>query len=190
MLLTETFTVLQSFGLVVAVSASVFAWRAYAAKKRLLQALKTNPTIAVVGQKSTNKNVLIQSLGFVQRSRIFYGLYTSEDGRIQLIDLDLDGLDIKKLTEINLKKVLYVFDTSKSSLPIETQIKDFENLSSAVKVECIPVVVKSSEAEGEKIKFLEEKFGRLKAVDLHKELEDIKLLQEMLKEGLVTASAS
>ncbi|MDW7998937.1 MAG: hypothetical protein RMI30_05740 [Thermodesulfovibrio sp.] len=180
MLLSETFTALQSFGLILAVSSSVFLWRFHAVKRKIMHSLKVMPTIAVVGPKLTDRSQLIKYLSFTQPVKIFKGLYQSVDKQMFLIDVDLEDLDIKKLLNINLKRMLYVFDLSR--LPLEQQIEEFKRLTKNLKVECIPVVVSASEKEG--LKSLEEKLGKVYkayALDLEKELEDIKLLQEMLK---------
>lgn len=198
MLFPESFPITYSLILLLSISSSIFFWRFYSFKKKLIQEFKTSPFVLVTGVKGCGKTSFLNFLSNYRLSS--FPLY--EELKLATLDLGtskinfleipyfVDGLnkDFKILKDMKIVHGIHIFDVSKNSLSIEDQIKHFSIIKEIFKdLKFIIIANKIDEADQEKLKKLEEEFGKVFKISLvkkeisketsellEKELEDVK----------------
>ncbi|MEM5829361.1 MAG: GTPase [Candidatus Aenigmatarchaeota archaeon] len=137
MLLPESFPIFHSLPLVLAASITIFFWRFYVFREKLIKEFKSLPSIVVLGMKGSGKTSFINmvtksypSLHPFQNLNV--ATTTLGDQKFQFIELPhlVDGQPniLQELKKMNLKYFIYLFDVSENSEPIENQLKNFENI--------------------------------------------------------------
>jgi GTP1/Obg family GTP-binding protein len=189
MILPETFSIYTSIALLTVVSSAFVVWRFLALRKSLLT-LNLVPVFLVTGVRQSGKTSFINALS----SR-----FSALAGRqIQFVELPaiIDGTLDGQIKKVDPSFVIYIFDVSKDSLPIEKQIEDFETVKKiASNVPYILIANKIDCADETKLVALESKFGKViklslknaDSVDLKKEFEDLLALAQSLKPTPVKA---
>jgi len=189
MILPETFSIYTSIALLTVVSSAFVVWRFLALRKSLLT-LNLVPVFLVTGVRRSGKTSFINMLG----SR-----FSALAGRqIQFVELPaiIDGAVDGQIKKVDPNFVIYIFDVSKDSLPIEKQIEDFETVKKiASNVPYILVANKIDCADEAKLNALESKFEKViklslknaDSIDLKKEFEDLLALAQTLKPAQVKA---
>jgi len=189
MILPETFSIYTSIALLTVVSSAFVVWRFLALRKSLLT-LNLVPVFLVTGVRRSGKTSFINMLG----SR-----FSALAGRqIQFVELPaiIDGAVDGQIKKVDPNFVIYIFDVSKDSLPIEKQIEDFETVKKiAGNVPCILVANKIDCVDEAKLAALENRFGKIvklslkntDSIDLQKEFEDLLSLAQSLKPTPVKA---
>jgi len=183
MILPETFPIYTSIALLTVVSSAVVVWRFLALRKSLLS-LSLVPVFLVNGAKQSGKTSFINALS----SRLSATL----SRQIQFVELPAitDGTVEREIKKVNPNFIIYIFDVSKDSLPIEKQIEDFETLKKITgNVPYILVANKIDCADEAKLAALESRFGKVvklslknpDSIDLKKEFEDLLTLVQSLK---------
>jgi len=189
MILPETFSIYTSIALLTVVSSAFVVWRFLALRKSLLS-LSFVPVFLVTGVRQSGKTSFINALS----SR----LSTIASRQVQFVELPaiIDGTVDGEIKKVDPSFVIYIFDVSKDSLPIEKQIEDFETVKKiAGNVPCIFVANKIDCVDEAKLAALENRFGKVvklslknaDSIDLKKEFEDLLTLAQSLKPTPVKA---
>lgn len=172
MLLPENLPISHSIGLVIAVSATVFAWRFYIFRKNSLASLYSLPSILVTGPKLSGKTSLIKTITKSEISMhpfeysLQLGYLKNENQTLQFIEVPsfvnrkIDNL--QRFKKMNLKSIIYLFDVSKNSDTIESQLENFEITRNFFKgIPFLIVANKIDLAGKDSVEKLESKFEKI-----------------------------
>lgn len=201
MLFTETLPAFYSIALMIAISATVFGGRFYIFRKKSLLRLYASPSILIAGSRLSGKTSLIKAITGNDisihpfKGSLSLAYLKSGDKTLQVIEdcclIGGKGNNLKDLMKLDLISLIYIFDVSKDSEPIEVQLESFENTRKIFdKVPFMVVANKADIADMAKIERLEIKFEKVyktSALDmdsskmkdsllLEKESEDLSLL--------------
>lgn len=182
MLLPETFSIFYSTGLVVGISATVFAWRFYIFRRNSLAILYSLPSIVVTGAKLSGKTSLIKTItnSEIVTNPFEEGLslsYLKNENRVlqfvEVLPIVEENIgNLLKIKKLNLKSVIYLFDVSKNSDSIENQLENFENTKNFFgEIPLIIVANKIDENDEKKLEELKSRFEKIYEVSsLYKSL--------------------
>jgi hypothetical protein len=167
---------------VTVISSAFVIWRFLALRRSLLN-LSATPIFLVTGVRQSGKTSFINVLN--PRLSAFLGRQV----RFMELPAPIDGTADGQIKKLNSTLVIYIFDVSKDSLPIEKQIEDFENLKKIVSnTPHILVANKVDRADKFKLRTLENRFGKVvklslknaDSLDLRREFKDLLMLMESL----------
>jgi 50S ribosomal subunit-associated GTPase HflX len=139
MIFEQTLTIYESLISVTTLAVLIFFWKFFFFRKKQLEILSMLPSTIIIGSRLSGKSSLTKAIteSEIYSSLLEDGLGISRfirgDKRMQIIDANLTLENIKKLKELNLKSMVYVFDVSSSLDSLKSQIKDFENFRKTFK---------------------------------------------------------
>jgi GTP1/Obg family GTP-binding protein len=167
MMLIQTLPVIISLIFASGVSAIVFAWRYVALRKKALNLLYSWPSILVAGPKISGKSWLIRLMTEQDVSEHVFvddiGLSRVKIGErtIQFVEMPFAGSS-ENLGKLNLKRIMYVFDTSDSSEPLDRQLEHLDWIEKKFRdVRVVPIANKVRDSKSEKLRALKDKFERI-----------------------------
>jgi GTP1/Obg family GTP-binding protein len=175
MLFPEGLPIFHSIGLIVGISSVLFVWRFHVFRKNSIATLISLPSIVVAGAKFSGKTVLIKSITgsetsahpFEDSFKLSY--LKGEKQTLQFIEIpslvEEREKELQKIKNLNLNSMIYVFDVSENSEPIENQLENFENDKRIFgEIPFIPVASKIDLSENEKVEELKNRFGKVYGV--------------------------
>jgi nucleolar GTP-binding protein len=158
MIFEESLSLLQSITVAILIAVGILIWRFHVFKKKHFKHLTEIPSIIILGPESSGKTSLIKKL---TKSEVFpdpiedhLNIAYLENGgkKFQVVDGDITPRNLEQLKKLNYKLIVYVFDPSPNSIPIEEQIKNFEKLKKFFGyAKIFPVVNKTDIADGERL---------------------------------------
>jgi hypothetical protein len=166
MIYPQPFIFFGSIGLVLAISSIIFVWRFNSIKEKI-----KSSKILILLSKIVDKNRVKVLEDMLSKNSNFF---------FMTIQPSLDGINFNAPKMKDISKIIFLFDVSKNTIPIEEQLKEFENIKSFCEGKSREVIaIYSNEMDEEKIRKLEEIFGRIFILNenlLEKELLDIQRL--------------
>jgi len=186
----QTFPAFYSLCLVITFSSIIFFWRFFIFRRNLLQAFCSLPSILVFGTKNSGKSSFIRMLTNSQiishpfKNGLNFARLAMGSQKIQLIEvphLEKEMVNyLKKLKGMKIVSGFYLFDVSKESDPLESQLENYENIKKLfTNLPLIPIVTKTDMVDKEKLEKIKNRFKEIHMIQLVDELNMAK--QDLLK---------
>lgn len=163
MIFRESLSIFQLLIITTLTAIGIFIWAFYRQIRSYLKDLTQSPSIVVCGPKGCGKTSMVKWLtgGEVLSNPIEDHLNVGylEDGnkKIQIID-GVAIKNIEQLKKLNCRSIIYIFDPSPNSDPVNEQIKDFERVKKTFKnIEILPFINKIDVANRKKLNEIESK---------------------------------
>ncbi|MEM5879070.1 MAG: hypothetical protein QXU74_01075 [Candidatus Aenigmatarchaeota archaeon] len=190
MIFPESFPIFYSLGLVILFSSTIFFWRFFVFKRKLLLSLYSLPSIVVLGTRRSGKSSFIKVLTSSQivshpvQNGLNFSTLTIGNQKIQLIEVPhfANGATnhLRKFREMKLIGGFYLFDVSKESDPPESQLENYEKIKEFFSnIPLIPIANKMDIADREKLEKIKSRFKEIHEIQLTGELDKMK--QDLLK---------
>jgi len=155
MLFEETFSFPASIILMVSIIAILFSWRLYSFI-RIPKSLYSLPSVIVLGPRTSGKTTLVKELApninfsFSHATKkLGYSIYSDGKKKVQFVDPEkfslgkLNRENVEEFKKLNYKSLIYLFNISPGSEPIEKQIRGFKKTMRLFgRVNLIPVATK------------------------------------------------
>jgi hypothetical protein len=173
MMFPQTFPLAYTMLAAGCASAAIFAWRISDLRTRAISAACAIPSVIVAGVRGSGKTSLIRSMtgSAPVRNPFMEGLLFSyakgAAGRMQYVELLSDTLTKRNeglglLRKLNVQAMIFIFDVTAHSPPIEDQLRSYDYLASSIPgVSIIVASTKKSHSDEIRTGELRRRFGHV-----------------------------